>query len=104
MRFVPVTTIEQQAELFVHCARQGYVEERTAQINRMRGLLSELGIVLPMKAAAMRREAHLATYLISKSRPNSAAAATTPMVILPTGPMRSTLPAGGGSGRERRGL
>jgi transposase len=39
----------------VHRARQGFIEERTALINRMRGLLSELGIVLPQKAAAMRR-------------------------------------------------
>lgn len=59
MRFVPIKSVEQQAELFVHRARQGYVEERTALINRMRGLLSELGILLPMKAAAMRRQAHL---------------------------------------------
>ena len=44
--------------MFVHRARQGYVEQRTAQINRIRGLLSELGIVLPLKAATIRREAH----------------------------------------------
>ena len=58
MRFVPVKTIDQQAELFVHRARQGFIEERTALINRIRGLLSELGIVLPQKAAAMRHGAH----------------------------------------------
>ena len=58
MRFVPVKSIEQQSHLFVHRARQGYVEQRTAQINRIRGLLSELGIVLPLKAATIRREAH----------------------------------------------
>ena len=51
MRFVPVKSIEQQSRLFVHRARQGYVEQRTALINRIRGLLSELGIVLPLKAA-----------------------------------------------------
>lgn len=55
MRFVPVKTIDQQTELFLHRARQGFIEERTALINRMRGLLSELGIVLPRKAAAMRK-------------------------------------------------
>jgi len=55
MRFVPVKTIDQQTELFLHRARQGFIEERTALINRMRGLLSELGIVLPQKAAAMRK-------------------------------------------------
>ena len=58
MRFVPLKTIEQQSRLFVHRARQGYVEQRTALINRIRGLLSELGIVLPLKAATVRREAH----------------------------------------------
>ena len=58
MRFVPVKSIEQQSRLFVHRARQGYVEQRTALINRIRGLLSELGIVLPLKAATVRRQAH----------------------------------------------
>jgi transposase len=58
MRFVPVKSIEQQSQLFVHRARQGYVEQRTALVNRIRGLLSELGIVLPLKAATVRREAH----------------------------------------------
>lgn len=57
MRFVPVKNIDQQAQLMVHRARQGYVEARTACINRIRGLLSELGIVLPLKAATVRREA-----------------------------------------------
>ena len=42
MRFVPVKSIEQQSQLFVHRARQGYVQQRTALINRMRGLLSSM--------------------------------------------------------------
>ena len=41
----------------VHRARQGFVEQRTATINRIRGLLSEFGIVLPLKAATVRRRA-----------------------------------------------
>jgi transposase len=57
MRFVPVKSIDQQVRLMVHRARQGYVEARTACINRLRGLLSELGVVLPLKAATVRREA-----------------------------------------------
>jgi transposase len=57
MRFVPVKSIDQQARLMVHRARQGFVEARTACINRLRGLLSELGIVLPLKAATVRRQA-----------------------------------------------
>ena len=58
MRFVPIKTIDQQSQLFIHRARQVYIEHRTALINRVRGLLSELGIVLPLKAATIRREAH----------------------------------------------
>jgi transposase len=56
MRFVPVRSIDQQVRLMVHRARQGYVQARTACINRLRGLSSELGIVLPLKAATVRRE------------------------------------------------
>ena len=47
MRFVPVKSVEQQAVLAVHRARQGFVVERTAQANQIRGLLYELGIVIP---------------------------------------------------------
>ncbi len=57
MRFVPIKSIEQQSLLLVHRARQGFVEQRTATLNRIRGLLSEFGIVLPLKAATVRREA-----------------------------------------------
>jgi transposase len=49
--------VEQQGRLMVHRARQGFVEQRTATLNRIRGLLSEVGIVLPLKAATVRREA-----------------------------------------------
>jgi transposase len=54
---VPAKSIDQQSRLMVHRACQGFVEARTATINRVRGLLSELGIVLPLKAATVRREA-----------------------------------------------
>ena len=57
MRFVPHKRIEQQGQLMVHRTRQGFVEQRTATLNRIRGLLSELGLVLPLKAATVRREA-----------------------------------------------
>jgi transposase len=57
MRFVPPKSMEQQSQLLVHRARQGFVQQRTATINRIRGLLSEFGIVLPLKAATVRREA-----------------------------------------------
>ena len=57
MRFVAIKSEEQQSRLMVHRARQGFVEQRTATINRIRGLLSEFGIVLPLKAEVVRREA-----------------------------------------------
>ena len=57
MRFVPIKTLEQQSRLMVHRTRQGFVEQRTATLNRIRGCLSEFGIVLPLKAATVRRRA-----------------------------------------------
>ena len=56
LRFVPVNSAEQQGRLRVHRARQGFVEQRTATFNRIRGLLSEVGIVLPLKAATVRTQ------------------------------------------------
>jgi transposase len=47
MRFVPTKTVEQQALLALHRARQGFIEARTAQANQIRGLLAEFGIVMP---------------------------------------------------------
>jgi len=52
-----IKTEEQQSRLMVHRARQGFIATRTATINRIRGLLSEFGIVLPQKAEIVRREA-----------------------------------------------
>lgn len=57
MRFVPVKSELAQSRLSVHAVRQGWVEARTACINRLRGLLSEFGVVLPLKAQTVRREA-----------------------------------------------
>lgn len=57
MRFVPIKNLEQQSRLMVHRARQGFVEQRTATLNRIRGLLSEFGIVLPLKAQTVRTQA-----------------------------------------------
>lgn len=47
MRFVQVKTAESQALLGLHRARQGFVKARTAQVNQIRGLLTEFGIVIP---------------------------------------------------------
>ena len=45
MRFIPVKSIEQQSMLCVHRLREGLKEDRTACINRVRGLLAEFGLV-----------------------------------------------------------
>lgn len=50
LRFVRVKSAEQQARLVVHRLRQGWQEERTAGINRLRGLLAEFGCVYPNSA------------------------------------------------------
>ena len=57
VRFVPIKSEEQQTRLLVHRARQGFVEQRTATINRIRELLSEFGMVLPLKANTVRQRA-----------------------------------------------
>lgn len=61
MRFVPIKEEHQQVILCLHRTRQGFVEERTALYNRLRGLIAEFGIVLPQKIANLRRDigAHL---------------------------------------------
>ena len=46
MRFVPIKTVDQQAILAWHSVREGWKEERTALLNRIRGLLAEFGIVI----------------------------------------------------------
>lgn len=55
MRFVAIKTPEQQSVLALHRARQGFVKQRTAQANQLRGLLGEFGIVIPQGLAAIRR-------------------------------------------------
>lgn len=59
MRFVPVKSAEQQALIALHRTRQGFVVERTAVINCIRGLLSEFGVVLPQSAEIVRRQASI---------------------------------------------
>jgi transposase len=54
MRFVPVKSRTQQGVVCVHRLREAYKEERTACINRIRGLLSEFGLVFPKSPAALR--------------------------------------------------
>ena len=47
MRFVPIKSVEQQAILCLHRIRSAVVAEHTAQINQLRGLLSEFGLIMP---------------------------------------------------------
>src|SRR5438094_3737236 len=56
MRFVAMKSVEQQAALCAHRLRQGLVEERTALINRLRGLMTECGVVAPLSPEKLRRE------------------------------------------------
>lgn len=53
MRFVPVKSLDQQAQLSVHRVRSGFVEQRTATLNRLRALLSEFGYVVPVGVRAL---------------------------------------------------
>ena len=54
MRFVPIKHPEQQALLALHRVREGLVTARTAQVNQIRGLLAEFGLVMPQGVAKMR--------------------------------------------------
>lgn len=54
MRFVPIKTAEQQGVMAVHRVREGFKEERTACINRIRGVLAEFDLVFPKSPKALR--------------------------------------------------
>jgi transposase len=47
MRFVAIKSPEQQAQTALHCVRQGFIKQRTATGNQIRGLLAEFGLVMP---------------------------------------------------------
>jgi transposase len=54
MRFVAIKSCEQQGVMALHRAREGLKEERTACINRIRGVLSEFGLVFGKSPKALR--------------------------------------------------
>jgi transposase len=54
MRFVPIKTVEQQGVMALHRVREGFKEERTACINRIRGVLSEFGLVFGKSPKVLR--------------------------------------------------
>ena len=47
MRFVPIKTVEQQADSVTHKARQILIKQRTMAMNSLRSLMAEFGIVVP---------------------------------------------------------
>lgn len=55
MHFVPIKTVNQQGMLCVHRLREGLKKERTACINRIRGLLAEFGVVFTQGPQALER-------------------------------------------------
>jgi transposase len=55
MRFVAVKTIEQQDIQAVHRIRSGLVQQRTAKVNQIRGLLAEYGIVVERRVGKLRK-------------------------------------------------
>jgi transposase len=56
MHFVAIKSEEQQSVLMVHRARALVVANRTAQVNQIRGLLGEFGLVVAKGVARLRRE------------------------------------------------
>ena len=54
MRFVPIKNVEQQAMLSLHRAREGFIGDRTATANRIRGLMAEYGLILPQGIGHVR--------------------------------------------------
>lgn len=55
MRFVTIKTIEQQDIQAVHRIRSGLVQQRTAKVNQIRGLLGEYGIVIERRVETLRK-------------------------------------------------
>jgi len=55
MRFVPIKGIEQQDIQSLHRAREQALKNRTAQVNQIRGLLMEYGMVVAKSVAKLRK-------------------------------------------------
>ncbi len=54
MRFVPIKNCEQQGVMSLHRVREGLKEERTACVNRIRGVLAEFGLVFGKSPKVLR--------------------------------------------------
>ena len=55
MRFVAIKTIEQQDIQAVHRIRSELVQQRTAKVNQIRGLLGEYGLVVGQRIDVLRK-------------------------------------------------
>lgn len=53
---VAVKTADQQAVLALHRVRGGFMKARIAQLNQIRGLLAEFGVVLPVGVRALQAQ------------------------------------------------
>ncbi|WP_175233663.1 IS110 family transposase, partial [Paraburkholderia humisilvae] len=69
MRFVAVKTEDQQAMLAMHRIRQQLVRMRVMQINQLRGLLYEFGVVLPQGRRASTEAAKAALASLTEQLP-----------------------------------
>jgi transposase len=69
MRFVAVKTEDQQAMLALHRMRQQLVRFRVMQVNQLRGLLYEFGVVLPQGRRASIEAAKGAIALLADQLP-----------------------------------
>lgn len=56
MHFVAIKTPQAQAVLALHRVRDGFIKQRTAQANQLRGLLAEFGLVIPQGMAKLMNE------------------------------------------------
>ena len=56
MRFVSLKSIEQQDIQALHRYRQRLIQQRTALVNQIRGLLSEYGIIVPQGITYIRKQ------------------------------------------------
>ena len=54
MRFVPIKTTQQQGLMSIHRLREGFKEERTACINRIRAVLVEAGLAVAKSPKVLR--------------------------------------------------
>ena len=79
MRFVPIKTVEQQADTATHKARQMLIKQRTMTMNSLRSLMAEFGIVVPQGPQHISKLLAMLADLEDTRVPAIARAALTPM-------------------------